>query len=152
MGLSFAHFINPIGGPEAIAMYRKRFKPSDDMPNEHASVAIFVFCSEDKEKLKQHQAMMDYRFYQFEKRGNLSPVDYEDIKDMEYSFEEQERIKYNRQRVIIGTPGELKLKLKWLAEDYKVDEIIAVTITERFEDRLTSYKLLAEQFELEKED
>src|SRR6202012_1787586 len=53
MGLSFAHFINPIGGPEAVAMYRERFKPSDDMPNEHASVAIFVFCSEDKEKLKQ---------------------------------------------------------------------------------------------------
>src|SRR6195952_3918769 len=32
MGLSFAHFINPIGGPEAVALYRERFKPSVDMP------------------------------------------------------------------------------------------------------------------------
>ncbi|MCR8559248.1 LLM class flavin-dependent oxidoreductase [Mucilaginibacter sp. BJC16-A38] len=149
MGLSFAHFINPVGGPEAVALYRDRFKPSDDMATEHANVAIFVFCSEDEEKIRQHQALMDYRFNQFEKGGGLTPVNYEDIKDVEYSQGELDRIMYNRARVITGTPGQIKLKLKWLAEDYKVDEIIAVTITESFEDRLTSYKLLAEQFLLD---
>ena len=148
MGLSFAHFINPFGGPEAVALYRQKFQPSEDMAEEHANVAIFVFCSEDEEKIRQHQALMDYRFNQFEKGGGLSPVGYEDIKDVEYSAAEQERIKYNRHRVITGKPGEIKLKLTWLAEDYKVDEIIAVTITETFEDRLTSYRLLAEQFVL----
>ncbi|MEO6630221.1 MAG: LLM class flavin-dependent oxidoreductase, partial [Mucilaginibacter sp.] len=59
---------------------------------------------------------------------------------------ELDRINYNRARVITGTPTEIKLKLTWLAEDYNVDEIIAVTITESFEDRLESYRLLAEQF------
>ena len=148
MGLSFAHFINPFGGPEAVALYRQKFQPSEDMAKEHANVAIFVFCSEDKEKIRQNQALMDYRFNQFEKGGGLTPVGYEDIKDVEYSAAELDRIKYNRARVITGTPSEIKLKLTWLAEDYKVDEIIAVTITESFEDRLTSYRLLAEQFEL----
>ena len=148
MGLSFAHFINPIGGPEAVAAYRERFKPSDDMPEEHANVAIFVFCSEDEEKIRQHQALMDYRFNQFEKGGGLTPVNYRDIKDVEYTAAEQERIKYNRQRVITGTPLEMKLKLKWLAEDYKVDEIVCITIAEDFNDRLESYRLLAEQFEI----
>ena len=119
------------------------------MPQEQASVAIFVFCSEDEEKIRRHQALMDYRFNQFEKGGGLTPVNYDDIKDVEYSEGELERIRYNRQRVITGTPGQIKLKLKWLAEDYKVDEIIAVTITEDFEDRLESYRLLAEQFGLE---
>lgn len=150
MGLSFAHFINPFGGPEAVKLYRERFQPSEDMKAEEASVAIFVFCSEDDEKIKQHQALMDYRFTQFEKGGGIKPVSYEDIKDVEYSDHEQERIRYNRARVITGKPGEIKLKLKWLAEDYKVDEVIAVTITESFEDRLTSYRLLAEQFDLER--
>jgi len=148
MGLSFAHFINPIGGPQAVAAYRERFKPSLEMPNEQANVAIFVFCSEDEEKIRQHQALMDYRFNQFEKGGGLTPVGYNDIKDVIYSPDEQERIKYNRQRVITGTPGQMKLKLTWLAEDYKVDEIIAVTIAEDFNDRLESYRLLAEQFQL----
>ena len=148
MGLSFAQFINPIGGPQAVAAYRERFKPSLEMPNEQANVAIFVFCSEDEEKIRQHQALMDYRFNQFEKGGGLTPVGYNDIKDVIYSPDEQERIKYNRQRVITGTPGQIKLKLTWLAEDYKVDEIIAVTIAEDFNDRLESYRLLAEQFQL----
>ena len=42
-----------------------------------------------------------------------------------------------------------KKKLTWLAEDYDVDEIMAVTICENFEDRLASYRLLAQQFELQ---
>src|ERR1700710_588984 len=50
MGLSFAHFINPIGGPEAVAAYKDRFKPSQDMQQPQANVATFIFCSEDEEK------------------------------------------------------------------------------------------------------
>jgi luciferase family oxidoreductase group 1 len=148
MGLSFAHFINPVSGPRAVANYRERFKPSQDMIKEQVNVAVFVFCSEDEEKIKQHQAMMDYRFNQFEKGVPLVPVSYGDIKHIVYTADEQIRIKHNRQRVITGTPGEIKLKLKWLAEDYKVDELLAVTITEHFDDRLQSYKLLADTFDL----
>jgi luciferase family oxidoreductase group 1 len=146
MGLSFAHFINPVGGPQAVAAYRSRFTPSQDMAEAHASVAIFVFCSDDEEKIRQHQALMDYRFNQFEKGGGLTPVNYDDIKDVTYTPAEQDRINYNRQRVITGKPAEMKIKLTRLAADYDVDEIIAVTITEDFEDRLKSYQLLADIF------
>src|ERR1700761_7997487 len=100
MGFSFAHFINPVGGPEAVAIYRERFKPSDDLAGPQVNMAIFVFCSEDEEKIRQHKAMMDYRFNQFEKGGPLVPVAYEDIKDITYSVAEMERIRYNRQRVV----------------------------------------------------
>jgi luciferase family oxidoreductase group 1 len=150
MGMSFAHFINPIGGPEAVARYRERFQPSEDMQQEHANVAIFVFCSEDEDKIMRHQALMDYRFNQFEKGAGLTPAGYEDIKHIVYSPGEQERILHNRKRVITGTPGQMKIKLTKLAKDYDVDEIVAVTITEDFEDRLTSYRLLAEVFDIGK--
>jgi luciferase family oxidoreductase group 1 len=151
MGFSFAHFINPIGGPETVAVYHERFKPSDDLAEPQANMAIFVFCSEDEEKIRQHQAVMDHRFYQFEKGGPFTPIAFEDIKNFTYTPAEQERISYNRQRVITGKPVEIKGKLTKLAESYNVDEIVAVTITERFEDRLESYKLLAEQFEISTE-
>jgi luciferase family oxidoreductase group 1 len=148
MGLSFAHFINPIGGPAAVAMYRERFKPSEDQAEPAASVAIFVYCSEDGESIRRHQALMDFRFYQLEQGKGMSPVGYEDIKDVTYTINEQERIMHNRKRVITGNPREMKEKLSRLAHEYAVDEIIAITITESFEDRLNSYKLLAEQFGL----
>jgi luciferase family oxidoreductase group 1 len=146
MGLSFAHFINPIGGPEAVALYRERFKPSEDMQTAQANLAIFVFCSEDEEKIRRHQAVMDHRFNQFEKGAGIIPIAYEDIKDVVYSPDEQERILFNRERVITGNPAQMKTNLTQLANDYKVDEIICVTITEDFEDRLGSYRLLAECF------
>jgi len=143
MGLSFAHFINPIGGPQAVAAYRERFKPSEDQAEPAASVAIFVFCSEDEEKIKRHQAVMDFRFNQFEQGKGIVPIAYEDIKDVTYTLNEQERIMHNRKRVITGTPSQMKVKLTQLAAEYDVDEIIAVTITESFDDRLESYRLLA---------
>ncbi len=148
MGLSFAHFINPIGGPQAVQMYRERFKPSDDLQSPEASVALFVFCSEDEEKIRRHQALMDYRFNQFEKGAGLTPVGYDDIKNVVYSDAEHGRILHNRKRVITGNPDQIKLKLTQLAVDYDVDEIIAVTITEDFEERLQSYTLLAQAFDL----
>jgi len=148
MGLSFAHFINPIGGPQAVAAYRERFKPSEDQAESAASVAIFVFCSEDEEKIRRHQAVMDFRFNQFEQGKGIVPIAYEDVKDVFYTINEQERIMHNRKRVITGTPVQIKEKLTKLADEYQVDEIIAVTITEDFDDRLESYRLLAEQFAL----
>jgi luciferase family oxidoreductase group 1 len=148
MGLSFAHFINPLGGPEAIANYRERFQASEDRAQPAASVAIFVYCSEDEQSLRRHQALMDFRFNQFEQGKGIVPVGYQDIKDVTYTVNEQERIMHNRKRVITGTPSEMKEKLTRLADGYGVDEIIAVTITENFDDRLSSYRLLAEQFGL----
>lgn len=150
MGLSFAHFINPIGGPQAVAAYRERFQPSEDRAQAAASVAIFVFCSDDEEKIRRHQAVMDFRFNQFEQGKGIVPIAYDDVKAITYTINEQERIMHNRKRVIAGTPEQMKIRLTQLADEYQVDELIAVTITEDFDDRLNSYQLLAEQFGLQK--
>jgi luciferase family oxidoreductase group 1 len=146
MGLSFAHFINPIGGPEAVARYRERFQPSEDRAEPAASVAIFVFCSEDEEKIRQHQALMEFRFNQLEQGKGILPVNYDDIKDINYTVHELERMIHHRKRIITGNPVEIKQRLTKLADDYNVDEIIAVTIAEDFDDRLLSYKHLADVF------
>lgn len=148
MGLSFAHFINPIGGPQAMARYRERFQPSEDRAASAASVAVFVFCSEDQEKLRQHQALMDFRFNQLEQGKGILPVSYDDIKDISYTVNEQERMAHHHKRMITGTPAEVKQKLTKLADEYDVGEVIAITIAEDFNDRLQSYKHLAELFEL----
>jgi alkanesulfonate monooxygenase SsuD/methylene tetrahydromethanopterin reductase-like flavin-dependent oxidoreductase (luciferase family) len=149
MGLAFAHFINPVGGAQAVQLYRERFQPSLDLQQPEANMAIFVFCSDDEEKVQQHKAIMDYRFIQFEKGLGISPLGYDDVKDAEYSLHEQDRIRYNRQRVVAGSPEMVKIRLTQLAQSYAVDEIIAVTIAENFDDRLRSYQLLAELFNLQ---
>lgn len=146
MGMSFAHFINPNGGPEAVQIYRDRFQPSTDLSAPVANVSISVFCSEDEETLHRQQALMDFRLLQLEKGGKLTSLGYDDIKHVTYNEAEQERIMQNRKRILTGTPAALKVKIDTLLADYQVDELMAVTITEKFEDRIRSYELLAEMY------
>ncbi|HEY9006186.1 LLM class flavin-dependent oxidoreductase [Ohtaekwangia sp.] len=146
MALSFAHFINPIGGPEAIQAYREQFKPSDQLQEPQASVGIFVFCGETEEKAAQVQAVMDYRLLSIEKGKIDESPSYESIKSYAYSREELARVQFNRMRTITGTPDVVKERLKQLARTYNVDEIVIATFADTLEDRFRSYELLAEMF------
>lgn len=146
MGMSFAHFINPVGGPEAVKAYRDRFQPSPELKQPEVNISAFVFCSEDEEIIAQQEALMHYRFLQLEKGRGLTPVSYNEIKDIIYTEEDKQRIAYHNKRMFTGTPKTLKPKLDALIEQYQVDELIAVTTTERFEDRIRSYEFLAEMY------
>ena len=148
MALSFAQFINPVGGADAIRAYKERFRPSATLAEPKASVGIFAFCSEDPQKVQDIQSIVDYRLLGFEKGR------YDEIPTLaaatayDYTPAEQQRVLYNRQRTAIGTPDELRKKLTTLALDFGVEEIVISTFTEKAEDRFHSYELLAELFEL----
>lgn len=55
---------------------------------------------------------------------------------------------FNRQRMISGTPEQVKEKLLALAAAYSVDELVVVTIIYDFADRIRSYELPVEAFAL----
>ncbi len=148
MALSFAQFINPVGGPQAIQNYKSRFQPSAELEYPETSVGIFGFCSDDEEKVKIVQALMDYRLLSFE-RGQFNTLfSYNDIKDEAYDAQEWQRVLHNRKRMAIGTPAQMKVKLEAICEEFDTDEIIMSTFTETKEDRFNSYRLLANTFEL----
>jgi len=147
-GFSFAHFINPHGGPQAVQLYKDRFQPSENLEEPQVNVAFFFFCSNDPEKVRQQRAVMDYRFHQLETRGRLEPVDYDDIKTVDYSPAEQSRIQYNRQRTLIGSPEEVQRQLLRYAEQYGADEMMLVNGASNFDERLEAYRLMADVFDL----
>lgn len=148
MALSFAQFINPVGGPQAVKAYRENFRPSDQFAQPYATVGIFVLCADTEEKARELQAVMDWRFLSIEKgiRSGLST--YDEVKNIQYTQAELSRIQFNRARMIAGTPEQVKQQIEQLAVDYQIDEIVAATITYDFADRIRSYELLAEAFEL----
>ena len=73
---------------------------------------------------------------------------YEAIRDHEYSTAEWQRVLYNRNRMVIGTPDVVKQKFIALANEFDVDEIVIATFADRADDRLHSYELLADIFDL----
>ena len=148
MALSFAQFINPVGGPEAIRAYRERFRPSKQWQQPYAAVGIFAFCADTEEKANEVRAMMDYRLISFE-RGRFDEAPAPDkVKNEVYSAAEMQRIEFNRRRYVAGTPPQVKQQLTALAAGFDVEEIVISGFAYDFDDRLRSYELLAEAFEL----
>jgi luciferase family oxidoreductase group 1 len=148
MSLSYAQFINPVGAAVAIQIYREKFRPSVSLASPRASIGIFAFCSEDPQKVKEVQAVMDYRLHNFEK-GNYNEIaSFEAAKGYNYSEAEWQRVLFNRQRMAVGSPEQLLEKFQKLAWETDVDEIVISTFTDRPEDRLRSYELMAATFEL----
>lgn len=148
-GFSFAHFINPTGGPQMIQLYRSHFQPAEHLAAPTANVSIFVLCADTDQKAQELQAVMDLLMLRIEKGIRAGVPPYADAAAQEYTAAEQARILYNRQRTVTGTPEQVKTRLTELAAAYDVDELVVVTITHDFADRLRSYELLAQAFELE---
>jgi luciferase family oxidoreductase group 1 len=144
MALSFAKFINPMGGPEAILTYRKLFKPSDELTSPQTSVGIFAFCGDTEEKAMQMQAVMDYRLISIAKGKIDDAPSYESVRHYKYSSDELRMIDFNRQRMIVGTKEQVRQELLQLKSDFDVKEVVISTFADTFEDRARSYELLAE--------
>ncbi|HEX8039467.1 MAG TPA: LLM class flavin-dependent oxidoreductase [Chryseosolibacter sp.] len=151
MALSFAQFINPVGGREAIEQYRKRFQPSADLREPQASAGIFVFCGDTEEKAARAQAVMDYRLLSISKGQLNEAPSYESVRSYRYTSEELRHVHFNRQRMIVGTPDVVGEGLLSVAHALAVDEIVVATFADSFEERLRSYELLASLFNLRPE-
>lgn len=148
MGLAIAKFINGQAPPEIVDIYRNKFKGSERFPEPHAILSITVLCGETEQIAHEMRAQTDYRLLQFEKGNFEQPGGYDSIKDVVYSPEEQARIRHNRHRMIAGTKDQVKEQLQALADAFDVDEIVVATMTYSFEQRLRSFELLAEAFDL----
>ncbi|SHK66376.1 LLM class flavin-dependent oxidoreductase [Hymenobacter psychrotolerans] len=145
---SFAHFINPTSGPKMVQLYKERFQPSPELAAAQANVAVFVVCADTA---SHAQALADNLALQMLKleTGNYSPIDaVEKVNTSALSADLLHRLAYHHQRIVSGTPDKVKAELTELAASYDVDEVVAVTITHDFDDRLRSYELLADAFQV----
>ncbi|MGI4863411.1 MAG: LLM class flavin-dependent oxidoreductase [Janthinobacterium lividum] len=148
MAFSFAQFINPSGGPQAVQAYRAQFRPSAELAAPVANVAIFVLCADTEEKALALQKATFLQLLRFDQglRGPYPSA--EETAAYVFSPEEQARLLYHKNRVVAGTPEQVRARLTRLAAAYAVEELSLVSITADFADRLRSYELLAEAFEL----
>ena len=148
LGLAIAKFINGNASPEIVEKYRSQFKPSEQFPEPQELLSVSVICAETEEKAMQMRKLYNYTLLQFEK-GRFEPIgSYDDIKNYQFSSVELERVKFNSGRVVSGTKEQVKDQLNRLATDFDLDEIVVATMTYNKEDRVRSFELLAEVFEL----
>ncbi|MBJ6108098.1 LLM class flavin-dependent oxidoreductase [Hymenobacter sp. BT523] len=148
MAFSFAQFINGNGGPAAVRQYRQRFRPSLELAQPLANMAVFTLCAETEEKANEFRKAMDMQLIRFNRGEFRAFPSAEEVRAYQFTAEDQAHLAHNRNRVVSGTPDQVHDQFIQLAAEYEVDELTAVTITADFEDRRRSYELLAEAFNL----
>ncbi|MFD2784532.1 LLM class flavin-dependent oxidoreductase [Hymenobacter rubripertinctus] len=145
---SFAHFINPNGGPKMVDLYRERFRPSPELAAPQANVAIFVVCADTAGRAQLLADNLALQMLKLE-TGQFTPIEAAEMVNVAaLSPDLQARLAYHHQRIISGTPDKVKAEIEALAASYGVNEVVAVTITHDYDDRLRSYELLADAFAL----
>lgn len=148
LGLVIARFINGHADARIAQDYRQRFQPSEQFPKPQVMLAISVLCADTEELAAKMRKLSDYTLLKFE-QGRFEPMGSpEEIADYEFSADELARISNNKGRIVSGTPPQVKKQLSDLAEEFDVDEIIITTMTYSQQDRLRSFELLAQAFEL----
>jgi alkanesulfonate monooxygenase SsuD/methylene tetrahydromethanopterin reductase-like flavin-dependent oxidoreductase (luciferase family) len=59
-----------------------------------------------------------------------------------------QRIQYNSGRIVSGTPDEVRYQLESLATELGVEEVMITTMTHSHKDRIRSFELIADVFNL----
>jgi luciferase family oxidoreductase group 1 len=147
LAFSYAQFINPVGelGERAARVYRERFRPSPWLDEPRLSVAVTALCADTEERAQRLSwSRFCWRFRPSEDggRGGVPPVD--EALAFGYTPAELDYIEYARSRSAIGDPQQVSAQLEAFGREYGTEELLLVTITYDFADRLRSYELVAD--------
>lgn len=108
-------------------------------------MTINVFCHEDN--IKAESLAYSYAVNQVLRstgRNFKGVPSIEDTDNLALTEEESQAVQNILAKLITGTPEIAGKKIKRLGDTYKIDEFMIVTITHDFEDKVNSYRLLAE--------
>ncbi len=144
--LSFAHFISPDAGLEAVELYRRRFKPRapDDRPR--VAVGVFAIAASTEEEAEYLCATRNlWVMHLLQNRAGAFPSP-EEALAFPYTDADRAQIKAIAARGISGAPELVRDKLQSLAVSYGAEELNVLSITYDFAARVRSYRLIAEAF------
>lgn len=145
----FAHFINADGGADATSSYRRLFRPSVQRSTPNCGVAVFCICADTDEQADQLAASLDLALVMLAngERSQGTPA-LATALAYPYTRYELALIQENRKRMVVGSPATVRTRISELAQEYGADEVMVVTTTGEFADRVHSFELLAEAFSL----
>ncbi|OJF94575.1 LLM class flavin-dependent oxidoreductase [Alkalibacterium sp. 20] len=146
LGYSFAQFfmLNAMR-KEIFDLYRDRFVPSAFMEKPEISVAYLVTVAETKEEAEFQAKPQDIARIRLG-QGRMSPLmSPEEAQKHKLTDDEREAIQTNRQIHLVGTAKEVAELLYKDQKTYGFQEAMICSIAYSQEQRLNTYKLLAEE-------
>jgi luciferase family oxidoreductase group 1 len=150
-GLPYAYayfFTEGRGTEEALALYRRNYRPSARHPVPQATICVWALAADTEARARHLLKTREFWRVGFEK-GLRKPLVTPEFADA-YSYTDSERATIDalRRKAIVGTGSAVAERLIQLAQHFALDEIVVVTWTHDPDARHRSYELLASAFRL----
>jgi luciferase family oxidoreductase group 1 len=143
LGLPFAFAAHFQPGPllPALHIYRASFRPSQVLDRPYVMVGIPVLVA-DSDEQAQFLATTPIQMFLNLIRGVPGPLP-PPTRSLEWTPEERQMVAAKFGAAIFGAPEQAAARLNAFLEQTQADELMVVTNTYNFEDRMRSYELLA---------
>ncbi|SDJ24903.1 LLM class flavin-dependent oxidoreductase [Natribacillus halophilus] len=142
VGYVYGHFINPTRGQAAHEIYRQNAEHNTP----HAMSAIFVICGESDDHAEELATSQDLWLLRTEKGLDSRVPSVEEAKVTRKTKRDQQKIRENRARMIIGGPRKVREELESLSESYQNDEWLILTNIADVEEKRRSFSRIASLF------
>lgn len=144
---SFANFINDERCVESLGVYYQNFKPSIYLKEPYINLAVFALAADTEEKafeLVKPVEVWAINSMLYGKNENFPSN--EEAKNHTFSFQEKMMIDFKRRSAFVGDVKTVCEKLIDTQKKLAVHEFTLITITDDFNDKLNSYKVISDYF------
>lgn len=154
-GLPYAYayfFVDGEGAEEALALYRRLYRPSDRHPTPQPTLCVWALAA-DTEAAAQHHALGRERWRVDRAKGVLGPLQPPDvIAARGFSGDEWPTVAAMRRKAFVGTGAQVAKRLRSLAADFELDHLVINTWAHDPAVRRRSYALIAAEFGLDRRE
>ena len=146
---AFAYFFTDGKGvEEALALYRRNYRPSERYPRPLATICVWALAADSETEARRLFTTREYWRVGFEKGLRNPLVSPERATAHPYSDDERALIERLRRKAFVGTAPQVAASLTELAGKLTLDELVINTWTFDPAARHRSYELLATAFKL----
>lgn len=144
-GFVFAHHIVPEHAVAAMRLYHDHFRASALGQSPKAMLGVAAICADTEEQAERLAATADLTMMRTRSGRRGDPVaSVEEALAYRYSPQEEALRRYNRTRIHIGTPDQLRASLGALAAATQATELVITSTIHDHQARVRSYQLLAQ--------
>jgi luciferase family oxidoreductase group 1 len=145
LAYAFGQFMSDQDGAAIIEQYRNHFIPRKNNEEPQVIVTVSAICAETLDKAEDVAlSSLVWGLQRKRGEGQKGVPSIQEAKNY-LQNEKEDLLSEMKSNMIIGNPQQVKKRIEELQVRYNTDEIMIVSITHSLEDKIQSYKLIAEE-------
>ena len=148
LGFAFARHLNPRGAADALALYRERFRPSPTVAEPRTILMVSAIAADTEQRAEALALSLGLGVARMRAGHPGKLPSPEEAAAHEWTDAEQDQFRRYRRAQVLGTPAAVRDGIGALVEETGADEVMIMTSVHAHDERLRSYRLIAEAFGL----